>query len=270
VLLAVDIGNTNVTLGLVRAGRLVSTRRAMTHPRQTADELEHVLDGLLGLDDIGFADISAIVAASVVPSLTATLEQVAQRRERQILFATAGTIPIAVRVDRPSEVGADRLVNAYAAGRLHGTPAIVVDLGTATTFDCVGADGAYVGGAIAPGLELGLDALASRTAKLPRIELRTPDRAIGRDTLTSIQSGAVLGYQALVTGLLQRIRQELADEARTSPARVLTILTGGLSNAPWAKGVDGVDAIDPELTLRGLALLHSEVTAGRPLDLELP
>ena len=150
-LLAVDIGNTNVTLGLVRAGQLVATRRAMTHPRQTADELEHILDGLLRLDDIGFADISAIVAASVVPSLTATLEQVAQRRERPILLATAGTIPIAVRVDRPSEVGADRLVNAYAAGRFHHAPAIVVDLGTATTFDCVGADGAYVGGAIAPG-----------------------------------------------------------------------------------------------------------------------
>ena len=268
-LLAVDIGNTNVTLGLVRAGQLVATRRAMTHPRQTADELEHILDGLLGLDDIGFADISAIVAASVVPSLTATLEQVAQRRERPILLATAGTIPIAVRVDRPSEVGADRLVNAYAAGRFHHAPAIVVDLGTATTFDCVGADGAYVGGAIAPGLELGLDALATRTAKLPRIELRTPDRAIGRDTVTSIQSGAILGYQALVTGLLRRIREELADETRTSPQRVMTILTGGLANAPWAKGVDGVDAIDPELTLRGLALLHTEVTAGRPLDLEL-
>ena len=269
VLLAVDIGNTNVTLGLVRAGQLVSTRRALTHPRQTADELEHVLDGLLRLDDIGFADVSGIVAASVVPSLTVTLEHVAQRRERPILLATAGTIPIAVRVDRPSEVGADRLVNAYAAGRLHRAPAIVVDLGTATTFDCVGADGAYVGGAIAPGLELGLDALATKTAKLPRIELRTPDRAIGRDTVTSIQSGAVLGYQALVTGLLQRIRHELADESSTRPERVLTILTGGLSNAPWAKGVDGVDTIDPALTLRGLALLHSEVSAGRPMDLEL-
>ena len=135
----------------------------------------------------------------------------------------------------PGEVGADRLVNAYAAGRSTTRPPSSSIFGTATTFDCVGADGAYVGGAIAPGLELGLDALATRTAKLPRIELRTPDRAIGRDTVTSIQSGAILGYQALVTGLLRRIREELADETRTSPQRVMTILTGGLANAPWAK-----------------------------------
>ena len=128
-------------------------------------------------------------------------------------------MPLAVRVDRPGEVGADRLVNALAAARLHGTPAVVVDFGTATTFDCVAADGAYVGGAIAPGLELGLDALAARTAKLPRVELRAPDRAIGRDTVSAIQSGTVLGYQALTAGLLARIRRELADANGISAGR---------------------------------------------------
>ncbi len=128
-------------------------------------------------------------------------------------------MPLAVRVDRPGDVGADRLVNALAVARLHGTPAVVVDLGTATTFDCVAADGAYVGGAIAPGLTLGLEALAARTAKLPRIELRVPDRAIGRDTVTAMQSGTVLGYHALVTGLLARIRRELADANGVAPAR---------------------------------------------------
>ena len=122
-------------------------------------------------------------------------------------------MPIPIRVDRPGEVGADRLVNALAAARLYGTPAVVVDFGTATTFDCVASDGAYVGGAIAPGLELGLEALAARTAKLPRIELRAPDRAIGRDTVTSIQSGAVFGYQALAAGLLD------ADPRASSPTR---------------------------------------------------
>jgi type III pantothenate kinase len=146
---------------------------------------------------------------------------------------------------------------------------VVVDLGTATTFDCVGADGAYVGGAIAPGLELGLEALAAKTAKLPRVELRTPDRAIARETVGAIQSGAVLGYQALVTGLLARIREELAEQAGTDVRTVKTILTGGLSAAPWARGVTGVDAIDPDLTLRGLAILHAEVTAGRQVELEL-
>jgi len=160
-------------------------------------------------------------------------------------------------------------VNALAAARLYGTPAVVVDFGTATTFDCVAADGAYVGGAIAPGLELGLEALASRTAKLPRIELRTPDRAIGRDTVSAMQSGTVFGYQALATGLLARVRRELADQAGVEPAAVHAILTGGLAAAPWARGVEGVDDIDVDLTLKGLAILHSEVSGGDPVELGL-
>ena len=269
-LLVVDIGNTNVTIGLVRAGSLVATRRAGTHARATADELELLLEGLLRLDDLAVADVSSIACASVVPSLTAALEAVAARRERSILVATAGTVPIAVRVDRPGEVGADRLVNALAAHRLHGAPAVVVDFGTATTFDCVATDGAYVGGAIAPGLELGLEALAARTAKLPRIELRAPDRAIGRDTVSAMQAGTVFGYQALATGLLARVRRELADAAGVDATEVRAILTGGLSAAPWARGIEGVDVIDPDLTLRGLAILHAEVSGGERLELGLP
>jgi type III pantothenate kinase len=178
-------------------------------------------------------------------------------------------VPLPVRTERPDEVGADRLVNALAAARLYGTPAVVVDLGTATTFDCVGADGAFVGGAIAPGLELGLDALAAGTAKLPRVDLRTPDRAIGRDTVGAIQAGAVLGHQALVAGLLDRIRHELADAAGSAARDVRVILTGGLSAAPWAGDLEGVDAIDPDLTLKGLAILHAEVAGGERLELGL-
>jgi type III pantothenate kinase len=268
-LLAVDIGNTNVTTGLFRAGLLVATRRSTTHARATADEFEHLLDGLLRLDDASFADVSSIVTASVVPALTSGLEAIAARGERPLLVASAGTVPLAVRVERPAEVGADRLVNALAAARLHGTPAIVIDFGTATSFDCVAADGAYVGGAIAPGLELGLEALAARTAKLPRIELRTPDRAIGRDTVSAMQAGTIFGYQALASGLLERIRGELASAAGVDPGDVRAILTGGLSAAPWARGVEGIDAIDPDLTLKGLAILHAEVSGGEPLKLGL-
>jgi type III pantothenate kinase len=268
-LLAIDIGNTNITLALFRAGTQVATRRAATNARASADEFEATIDGLLRLDDVGLADVSAIVAASVVPAVTAAAEAVAARRGRPILLASAGTVPIAVRVDRPDEVGADRLVNALAAQRLYGTPAVVVDFGTATTFDCVAADGAYVGGAIAPGLELGLEALASRTAKLPRIELRAPTRAIGRDTVSAMQSGTVYGYQALATGLLARIRAELAESNDVAVGDVRAILTGGLSQAPWAKALDGVDAIDPDLTLKGLAILHAEVVSGERLELGL-
>jgi type III pantothenate kinase len=259
-LLVLDIGNTNVTAGLVRGGRLTGTRRAATHPRATADELEIALLALLALDEATLADVDAITIASVVPSLTAAVETIADRRD----------LPLVVRVDRPDEVGADRLVNSLAAARLYGTPAVVVDFGTATTLDCVAADGAYVGGAIAPGLELGLEALAARTAKLPRIELRAPERAIGRDTVAAMQSGTVFGYQALASGLLARVRQELADQAGVEPADVRAILTGGLAAAPWAHGVEGVDAIDPDLTLKGLAILHSEVSGGERLELGLP
>lgn len=269
-LLAIDIGNTNTTIGLLRNGALVATRRAATNPRATADEVEFTLDGLLHLDDASFGDVDAIACASVVPTLTAHIETIAERRERPLTIATAGIVPLAVRTERPGEVGADRLVNALAAGRLYGTPAVVVDFGTATTFDCVAADGAYVGGAIAPGLELGLEALAARTAKLPRIELRAPDRAIGRDTVSAMQSGTVFGYQALATGLLTRIRRELADQSGIAPTEVRAILTGGLSAAPWARDLDGIDAIDPDLTLKGLAILHAEVAGGERLELGLP
>jgi type III pantothenate kinase len=269
-LLAIDIGNTNVTIGLLRNGALVATRRAATSPRSTADELEVLIDGLLHLDDASFGDVDAIACASVVPALTAHVEAIAARRERPFTLAFAGTVPLPVRTERPTEVGADRLVNALAAGRLYGAPAVVVDFGTATTFDCVAADGAYVGGAIAPGLELGLEALAARTAKLPRIELRAPDRAIGRDTVSAMQSGTVFGYQSLVGGLLSRIRRELADQSGVAPADVKAILTGGLSAAPWARDLDGIDAIDPDLTLKGLAIVHAEVAGGERLELGLP
>ncbi len=268
-LLVLDVGNTATSLGLVRHGALVATRRATTHPRATPDELEHLLEALLRLDGAGFAEVASVAAASVVPSVTASLEVVAARRDLPLLLAGAGTIPLPVRVDRPAEVGADRLVNALAAARLYGTPAVVVDFGTATTVDCVAADGAYVGGAIAPGLELGLDALAARTAKLPRIELRTPDRVIGRDTVSAMQAGTIFGYQALASGLVARARRELAAEAGVGIEAVRTIMTGGLSTAPWAAGVEGIEVVDPELTLKGLAILHAEVTGGEPLRLGL-
>jgi type III pantothenate kinase len=269
VLLAIDIGNSNLTTGLFRNGALVATRRAATPRGGTADELELLLGDLLGLDEVTFGDVASVVCASVVPAVDAALEVVAERRERPLLMATAGVVPLPIRVDRPWEIGADRLVNALAALRLHGAPAIVVDLGTATTFDCVAADGAYIGGAIAPGLELGLEALAARTAKLPRIELRTPDRAIGRDTVAAMQSGAILGYQGLVAGLLGRMRRELADTSDVAPEAVRAILTGGLSAAPWVGALHGVDVVDPDLTLRGLAIVHAELAGGEPLELGL-
>ena len=257
-LIALDVGNSSTNLGRIAGGEVVSTRRVQTRARTTADELALTLDGLLALDGGALDRVREIVAACVVPSVCVALDELSARREIRLLAAGAQTVPLAINVDRPAEVGADRLVNALAALRLHGAPAIVVDFGTATNFDVVDASGAYVGGALAPGLELGLEALATRTAKLPRIELARPARAIGRDTVSAMRSGAVIGYIGLVRELLAAIRAELA-ETGGPPPRV--IATGGLSASAWAADIPGIDVIDPTLTLRGLAILHAEAGA---------
>jgi type III pantothenate kinase len=262
-LLALDIGNTNITVGLVAGEAIVASRRAATRPASTADELEVLLDGLLRLDGASLADATGISMASVVPALASGVETMAEKRGLPLLSATAAIMPIPIRTERPAEVGADRLVNALAVGRLYGAPAIVVDFGTATTFDCVARDGAYVGGAITPGLEIGLEALASRTARLPRIDLVEPKKAIGTDTVSAMQSGIVFGYKALTLGLLEQIRAELAHAEKVEESAIQVVLTGGLSSAPWVRSLAGVDAIDPELTLKGLAILWA-VASGSP------
>ena len=260
-LLVIDAGNSHLTVGLARDGALFASRRAETRPGATPDELEVLLEGLLHLDGQGLVGVAAVAIASTVPALADAFEAIAARREVPCAVAGPGTIPMAVDVERPGDVGPDRLVNAYAAVHLLGTPAIVVDCGTATTFDAVDSRGAFVGGAIAPGLQLGLEALAERTARLPRTELRVPDGSIGRDTATAIQVGTVLGHRAMIEGILGRIRLELAVAAGIAPHDVRAILTGGLSALPWARTIEGVDGIDPDLTLKGLIHFH-RVVAG--------
>ena len=256
--LAVNVGNTNVKTGLIRDGQVAGSRRVGTRTDATPDEVESLLEDLLALDGQSLRSVQGAVVASVVPPFGRALTTALERRGLPLIEATADTVPIPIRVDHPAEVGADRLVNALAAGRLYGTPAVVVDFGTATTFDAIASDGAYVGGAIAPGLEIGLDALATKTAKLPRIELREPAHAIGTDTVSAMRSGAVFGYIGLTTALLERIRGELSSGA-SAPVR--TILTGGLSTASWWSDLARVDAVDPDLTLKGLAILHAELTS---------
>jgi type III pantothenate kinase len=249
-LLAIDIGNTNITHAAVPNGEPGLPQRAKTDAAATVDQLAAALGGLDEVDEI--------VLASVVPALTDRLAELTAARGIRLLIADHTTVPIEMRVDNPAEVGADRLVNALAALRLYGAPAIVVDFGTATNFDVVAADGAYVGGALAPGLELGIAALAEKTARLPRIVLAAPPAAIGRNTVAAMQSGAVIGYLGLVRGLVDAISAELAPAGGPAPT---VILTGGLSAAPWAADLPGVTAIDPQLTLRGLAILHTETVA---------
>ncbi len=254
-LLALDIGNTNVTLGLVNGDTVMASRRAATHPGSTPDELEILVDGLLHIDGAGMADVTGISLASVVPKLVDVVGVISERRSLPLLVAGPGNMPMPIRVVRPAEVGPDRLVNAVAVSRLYGTPAIVIDFGTATKFDCVDRDGAFIGGAIAPGIELGVDALATKTARLPRIDMVEPEKAIGTDTVSAMQSGVVLGYKALTVGLLERIQTEMVRSERVDPEDIQVVVTGGLSAVPFVRSLPGIVAVDPELTLKGLAIL---------------
>jgi type III pantothenate kinase len=253
-LLAADLGNTNVTLGLFDGEELIGSWRSTTRPSATPDELAVLVAGLIGLDGHRLADLDAVAFASVVPPQTDAFARFARERlhvEPAIVDAASldGILP--VEIDRPAEAGADRLANALAAREEHGAPAIVVDLGTSTNFDVLSADGAYVGGAIAPGLGLSLEALVGRASKLPRIELRRPERAIGANTVHAMQSGTVLGYIGLVTGLLTALRAELLERSPAG-ARVTTIATGGYTHEPWLREVPGIDAVEPDLTLIGV------------------
>lgn len=259
-LLCIDAGNSDVTLGLFGDGGLGASRRAATATlaAESLDQVELMLEGLLGLDHASLSGVDAVSCASVVPAVTDRLRGVTARRGIQLVLAGAATVPFPVRVDRPAEVGPDRLVNALAAQRELGAPVVVVDLGTAITIDAVAPDGAFVGGIIAPGPTLGLAALAGRTALLPRVELEQPPTIIGSDTASAIQAGVVGGTQALVSGLVARVRSELARTAGVGPASIGTIMTGGHAATAWARSIDGIDAIDPLLTLKGLAYLYAE------------
>ena len=267
-LLVIDAGNSHVTVGLARDGDLTVSRRSATRASATPDEFGIAVPNTLTVvpppkieqvSSSGAVSPAARAIASTVPALTDAFEAIAARREIPCAVAAAGTIPMAVHVDRPGDVGPDRLINAYAAAHLLGAPAIVVDCGTATTFDAVDSRGAFVGGAIAPGLQLGLEALATRTARLPLVEPRLPDCAIGRDTASAIRVGTVLGHRAMIEGILGRIRRELATGAGIAPHDVRAILTGGLSALPWARTIEGLDGIDPDLTLKGLVHFHRAV-----------
>jgi len=263
-LLAADIGNTNLSLGLFDGSELVGSWRATTDPTATADEVATLLAALLALDGHGLEEIEAVALASVVPPMTETFSRAIRLRTRRapvIVDATSLDGILAIEIDRPSEAGADRLVNALAARVEFGGPAIVIDLGTSTNFDVLSAEGAYLGGAIAPGLGLSLEALVEYASRLPRIELRRPPHAIGSNTVHAMQSGSVLGYIGLVSGLLAALRSELAERSPAG-ARVTVVATGGYTYEPWLADVPGIDAVEPDLTLRGIRYAWEAMRGG--------
>jgi type III pantothenate kinase len=232
----------------------VGSWSAETDVRATDDELAATVTGLLALDGHHLDDIDAAALACVVPPLVTRWTRMLARRARVkplVVDAAALEGVLVIETDRPAEAGADRLVNALAAREEFGGPAIVIDLGTSTNFDVLSADGAFIGGAIAPGLGISLDALTARAARLPRIDLARPARAIGTNTIAAMQSGSVNGYIGLVSGLLAAIRGELVERSPRD-SRITVIATGGFALQPWLADVPGIDRVEPELTLRGV------------------
>jgi type III pantothenate kinase len=249
VLLAIDVGNTLTHLGGFRDGELVEHWRFQTRAGATGDEIAERIAGLLGLSGIEVAEVEAIVVSSVVPPLGAEYEAMARRYYDAACLAVGPGIKtgMPIRIDNPYEVGADRLVNAIAAYDRIGGCCVVVDFGTGINFDAVSADGEYLGGAIAPGVEISLTALTERGARIPRIDLAEPETAIGKSTRGAIQSGVIFGFAGLIDGIAQRLERELAGD----PA---FIATGGLASAivPFCESIDEIDDL---LTLTGLRLI---------------
>ncbi len=249
-LLAIDIGNTNVTIGMFREDELQATWRIATGIHRMPDEYAVTLISLLQHHGLAASDVTQVSLCSVVPPLIPTFEELCQRYFNvSALVVRAGVkTGVRIRMDNPSEVGTDRIVDAVAAHHLYGSPSIIVDLGTATTFDTVSKEGDYMGGAIAPGLVSAAEALYTRTAQLPRVELTRPPRAIGTNTIAAMQSGLVFGYIGLIEGIIARIQHEIGMKAKV-------IATGGYATL-LGKETSLFDIIDPDLTLVGLKLIY--------------
>ncbi len=256
-LLAVDAGNTNLVFALVDGGEIKARWRIATDPRRTADQYAVWLHQLLELEGYTRADVSSVIIGTVVPRALHNLEVLASKYFRvEPLIAGQGKAewPLELDVDEPQNVGADRALNAIAAHAKHPGDLIVVDFGTATTFDVVSASGAYSGGIIAPGINLSLDALVSAAAKLPRIAIEAPatSSVIGRTTESQMIIGIYWGYVAMIEGLVDRLKAEIGR-----PVKVIS--TGGLASL-FDKHTQAFDAIEPDLTIQGLSLLHDMAT----------
>jgi len=249
VLLTADVGNTQTVFGLWEGDRLAEHWRVATEAERTGDEIGALLARLLELRELDFEAVSAVCLSTTVPPLVRAYTELAERyAEAPLLVVGPGTkTGVPIRYDDPREVGPDRVVNAVAARERYGSPSIVVDFGTSTNFDAVSAAGEYVGGVLAPGIEVSMDALFARAARLRQVDFVEPERTIGTSTAAALQSGVVFGFAGQVDGIVERMRAELGDGTRV-------VATGGLADliAPHS---EAIELVDPFLTLEGLRLV---------------
>ena len=247
-LLAIDVGNTNTVLGLFDNDKIVHSWRIKTDARQTADEIELTFKGLLA----DAPEVTGIALCSTVPAVLREMRTMLDRYYGdvpQVIVEPGIKTGVPVKTDNPKEVGADRIVNSLAAFTLYGGPAIVVDFGTSTNLDVVSDKGEFIGGALAPGIEISIDALAQRAAQLRKVELVTPKSVIGKNTVEALQSGAVFGFAGQVDGLVDRICDELGQDVKA------VIATGGLAGVVVPES-DTITHHEPDLTLVGLRLMY--------------
>jgi type III pantothenate kinase len=269
-LLVLDVGNTNTVLGVFAKAesqhyeRLLANWRVATVATQTVDEYGVLFRNLFAMDNLEAGGIHGIVISSVVPPLDSTLAQVCERyfNTKPLLIEPGVKTGMPVHYDNPAEVGADRIVNSVAAFEKYGGPCVVVDFGTATTFDCVSPKGEYMGGVICPGIGISADALFERTARLPRVDIRKPAHIIGSNTVGSLQSGLYYGYLGLVDGILALLVQELGSEAKV-------IATGGLASL-FGTGSKHIKRVDEFLTLDGLRIIWERNVAAKPAREQAP
>lgn len=251
-LLAIDIGNTTVAVGLFDGKTLRRTWRFRTEREKTCDEYSLDIQNALRFAGFETTAVAAVIVSSVVPPLTPVFQSLSQDlfQSRALVVGPGLKTGMSILYENPLEVGADRIVASVAAFEKHGGPCIVVDFGTATTFDAVSARGEYLGGAIAPGIQISAEALYLKTAKLPRIEIRKPVRAVGKTTVASMQSGLYFGYVGLVGNIISEIKRELGDELK-----VRVVATGGFA-IQIAPELKAIDALEPDLVLEGLRIIY--------------
>jgi type III pantothenate kinase len=249
-LLVVDIGNTNTAFGIFLEKKLIENWKIRTERERTSDEYALTLLSLLNSVGIETQEIKSVIISSVVPPLTPVFQNLCQKlfRLKPLVVGPGLKTGMSILYENPSEVGADRVVVAVAAFEKYGGPCVVVDFGTATTFDAISSQGEYLGGAIAPGIQISAEALFLKTAKLPQIEIKKPKKAIGRSTVASMQSGLFFGYVGLISNIIAKIKRELGG-------KVKVISTGGFA-AQISSEIKSIDANEPHLTLEGLRIIH--------------